>query len=156
MHQHQVNLLGFQALEAALDGKARVCGAEVETRLAFFELLTDLADDHPVIALAAQQWAEALFAAAVGGGGVDQVDAQVTGLGQQLAGLVVVGDGKAVGVFDSLITPQLDCTQAQWRDAQTGAAQGAVQIVESRQAHGSSCSQTGRAIGGRGSSGRVV
>jgi hypothetical protein len=68
-----------------------VRGAEVEARLAVVEFFTDLADDHPFVALAAQQRAQAFFAAAIGRRGVDQVDAQLAGLGEQQAGFVIGG-----------------------------------------------------------------
>ncbi|MCY1459109.1 hypothetical protein D9M71_765530 [compost metagenome] len=113
MHQHQVDVVGLQALEAAFDGKTRVSGAEVEARLAAVELFAHLADNHPLFALATQQWAETFFASAVGGCGVDQVDAQLARLLEQHARLVIVGDGKAVGVLDPLVAAQLDRAQAQ-------------------------------------------
>ena len=53
VHQQQVDEVGLQALEAALHGEAGVCRGEVEARLAVFELFADLADDHPLLALAA-------------------------------------------------------------------------------------------------------
>jgi hypothetical protein len=60
-----------------------VRGAEVVTRQAVVEFFADLADNHPVVALAAQR-AQAFFAAAIGRRGVDQVDAQLAGLGSSM------------------------------------------------------------------------
>ncbi|MDT4835731.1 hypothetical protein FQZ97_694050 [compost metagenome] len=54
MHQHQVDEVGFQAFQASFDGEARVFGAEVEAGNAAVEFLAHLADDHPVLTLAAQ------------------------------------------------------------------------------------------------------
>ncbi len=130
MHQHQLDAVGFQALQAALYRTAGVGGAEIEVRLAIVEFFANLADDHPFIALAAQQRAQALFAAAVGRGGVDQVDTQLAGLGQQQAGFVIAGDGEAGGVLHALVAPQLDRAQAQRRNLEAGAAQGAMEVVQ--------------------------
>ena len=57
----QVDAVGLQALEAALHRQAGVRRGEVEARLAVVELLAGLADDHPGIALAAQQRAGLLL-----------------------------------------------------------------------------------------------
>ncbi|MNI34703.1 hypothetical protein D3C73_887010 [compost metagenome] len=153
VHQHQVDEIGFQALQAALHGKSGMRCTEIVVRLAVGKLFTDFADDHPVLALAAQQRPEALFAAAIGRRRVDQVDTQVARQLEQPAGVVIVGNLKAIGVFDALVTAQFDRTQAQWRNQQASAAQGAMQIVQCGYAHGSSCSQAGTPIGGFGSSG---
>src|SRR5690606_27940869 len=74
VHQHQIDMLGLQAAQAALHGKAGVLRREIEARLAVLELLAHLADDHPLLALAAQQRTQALLAAPVGRRGIDQVD----------------------------------------------------------------------------------
>ena len=76
------------------------------------------------------------------------------GLGQQLAGGGVIGNGKAVGVLHALVAAQLDCAQPQRRNQQLGGAQRAVQVVQAVQwMHQNSSSQAGAAMAGRGSSG---
>ncbi len=117
MHQHQLDAVGTQTLEAALHREARVGGRKVETRLAVLELLANLADDHPILALSGQQRAEPFLADAVGRRGVDQVDTEFAGQGQQLASLGVVWDGKTVGILHPLIAAQLHRAQPQWRNA---------------------------------------
>jgi len=95
---------------------------EIELRLTVDELLADLADHHPMVALAQQQRAQALFADAVGGGGIDQVDAEIPRQIEQVTRLCIVGNAKAAGVLHALITAQLDRAQSQWRYIQAGAA----------------------------------
>src|SRR5690606_14561117 len=146
MHQHQVDDVGFQPAQAALHRKARVRRREVEARGSVLELLADLADDHPVLPGAAQQRAEALLADAVGRRGVDQVDAQLTGLGEQGAGGRVIRDREAVGILHALVATELDGAEAQRRDQQAGVAERAMQVVQP--AHGSF--QGAWATGGRG------
>ena len=105
---------------------------EVMARQAVGKLFTDLADDYPVLPLAAQQRAEAVLvpapAATVGRGGVDQVDAQFACLPEQHARGIVIGNLKTVGVFHPLVAAQFDRAQAQRRDRQAGAAQWAVEV----------------------------
>ena len=153
VHQQQLDVLALQALEAALDREAGMGRAEIEQRLAADEFLADLADDHPLVALAAQQRAEALLAGAVGRRGVDQVDAQLAGLLQQCSRGGVIGNGEAVGVFHALVAAQLDRAQPQWRYAQAGGAQRPVPVMQGGGAHGSRVSQAGWATAGRGSGG---
>ena len=74
-------------------------------RLASVVLFTDFTGDYPMLALPPQQRAEARFTGAVGWRGVDQVNAQVMSLRQQVARRGITGDGKAVGVLHPLVTP---------------------------------------------------
>jgi len=134
VHQHQVDAVGAQAREAAVHREARVGGGEIEARLAVVELLADLADDHPVVALAGQQRPQAFLADAVGRCGVDQVDAQLASERQQSARLRVVGNGEAAGVFHALVAAQLDRAEAQRGDRQPGAAERPMQVMQ-RRAH---------------------
>ncbi|MNZ93213.1 hypothetical protein D3C78_1122710 [compost metagenome] len=113
VHQHQVDEVGFQALQAAFHRHSSVCGAEIVTGLAVGKLLADLADNHPILTLTAQQRAEAFFAATIGRGGVDQVDAQVAGEFEQPACFIVIGNLKAVGVLHPLVAAQFHGAQAQ-------------------------------------------
>ena len=53
MHQDQFNMLGFQALEAAFYRQPGMGRREVEERGTVDELFTNLADDHPMLALTA-------------------------------------------------------------------------------------------------------
>lgn len=124
---------------------------EIEVRSPLLELLTGLADDHPLITLATQQRAEALLADTVGRRGIDQIDAQLSRLSQQGQCLCIVGNGEAVGVLDALITTELDRAQAQRRNLKTSGAQRTMQIVQ--RGHGSNVSHTGWPSGGRGSAG---
>jgi len=140
----------MRSVRRRFDRKARVRGGKVEARLAVLELLADLADDHPILALSRQQRAEPFLADAIGRRGVDQVDAQFAGQGQQFASLGIVGDGEAAGVLHALVATQLDRAQTQRRNAQACAAQRAVQVMQ-RRVHGSSPSQNGPVSGGRGS-----
>ncbi|MCY1428009.1 hypothetical protein D9M71_438790 [compost metagenome] len=156
MHQHQFDAVGFQAAQAALHRAAGVGGAEIEVRLAVVEFFANLADDHPFVTLAAQQRAQALFAAAIGRRGVDQVDAHITREFEQHARFVIIGDLETVRVFHPLIAAEFYRAQAQGRHQQAGAAQGPMQVVQSGLAHGSSCSQAGTPIGGFGSAGNAL
>ena len=122
VHQHQVEIVGAQALQAAFDAAAHVRGAEIEKGFAVHELLADLRADHPVLTVR-QQLAEALFAAAIGGRSVDEVDAQLARQGQQLAYLLIIGQVKAGGIFDALIAADLDRAEAKAGDLHAGAAQ---------------------------------
>src|SRR5690606_28656735 len=98
--------------KAAFYREARMLGGKVETGLTVLELLANLADDHPFIALAGQQWAQAFFADAIGRRSVDQIDAKFASQRQQLPGLLVVGNGEAIGVLHALVSAQLDGAQA--------------------------------------------
>lgn len=98
-------------------------------RLAVDEFFADLADDDPLIALALQQRAQALFADAIGRGGVDQVDAKVLRQPDQLPRLRIVWNAKPIGILDALIAAQFDGAQPQWRNHQAGAAERTVQVV---------------------------
>ncbi|MNZ74984.1 hypothetical protein D3C78_934520 [compost metagenome] len=113
VHQHQVDEVRFQTLQAALYRHARVCRTEVMTGLAVGKLFTHLADNHPILTLTAQQRAEAFFAATIGRGRVDQVDAQVAGKLEQHARFIVIGNPEAVGVFHALVAAQFHRAQAQ-------------------------------------------
>ncbi|MCY1365479.1 hypothetical protein D9M69_523250 [compost metagenome] len=113
VHQHQVDEVGFQALQTAFHRHTSVRGAEIVTGLAVGKLLADLADNHPILTLTAQQRAEAFFAATIGRGGVDQVDAQVAGEFEQPACFIVIGNLKAVGVLHPLVAAQFHGAQAQ-------------------------------------------
>ena len=130
-------------------------GAEVMAGLAVDEFFTDLADDHPFMTLPAQQRPEAFLTAAIGRRGVDQVDPQVARELEQHACFVIIRDLKTTGVFHPLVTAQLDGAQPQRGHRQAGTAQRAMQVVQGRLAHGSSCSQGVWPSGGRGSSGRA-
>ncbi|MNP26229.1 hypothetical protein D3C76_1190730 [compost metagenome] len=156
VHQHQVDEVSLKALQAAFDRKTGVRGAEVVTGQAVGKLFADLADDHPILTLTTQQRAKALFAAAIGRRGVDQVDSQVARELEQHPRFIVVGDLEAIGVLHPLIAAEFYRAQAQGRYQQAGAAQGTMQVVQSRLAHGSNCSQAGMAIGGLGSGGKAV
>src|SRR5690606_2430799 len=71
------------------------------------------------------QDADPRLAGAVGGGGVQQVDTEIPGLGQEIAGLPVVGDGEARRVLDPLVAAELDGAAAEHADRRAGLADGA-------------------------------
>src|SRR5690554_8221784 len=76
MYQYGLDMVGVQAFEAALDGKAGVPCTEIECRAAFSELLAYLADNHPVLALALEQLAQPFFTDAVGRCSVQQIESR--------------------------------------------------------------------------------
>ena len=117
MNQYAIQVIGVESFQAALHGAANVFRGEIE--MAFttvvIKLFADLGDNDPVLA-PAHQLAETSFAVAVGGSGVDQVDAQVPGLGQQLGYRVVIRDGETIGVFHPLVAADFHRAQAECAD----------------------------------------
>ena len=82
-------MVGGEPREGALDASKRVVGAEVEARLVAVELLARLGGDGPCVSLPGEGRAEARFARAVGGGGVEQVDAEGLGHREEVGDVVV-------------------------------------------------------------------
>ncbi|MNL00274.1 hypothetical protein D3C87_1207020 [compost metagenome] len=130
--------------------------AEIVTGLTVGKFFADLADNHPILTLAAQQRAKALFAATVGRSGVDQVDAQIAREFEQHPRFIIIRDLETVGVLHPLIATEFYRAQAQRRNQQAGAAQGTMQVVQRWLAHGNNFSQAGTPIGGFGSGGSAV
>ncbi|MNR49578.1 hypothetical protein D3C85_1689730 [compost metagenome] len=54
MHQHQVNKIRFQTLQAAFHRESGMRRTEIVSGLTVGKLFADLADDYPVLTLAAQ------------------------------------------------------------------------------------------------------
>ena len=123
MHQHDVQHFGPQPAQAALHRPARVLGRKVEPRLAIGKLLPHFAAEQPVLPLPGQQASQALFTAAVGGRGIQQVDAQLAGRVQQASRAAIVRQGIGGGVFHPLVAAQLYRAQAQGANLQVGFAQ---------------------------------
>src|SRR3546814_20268640 len=86
--QQHVDMIGVEPAEAALQAAGEVVGREPVGGDAVLELLSHLADDHPAVALAAQQPAETLLAAAIGRGGVERSE-------ERRAGRDWVGTGRS-------------------------------------------------------------
>src|SRR5574344_56048 len=149
MHQYRLDMVGIEPLQAAFDGETGVFGAEVKCRLAVDKVLAHLADDDPVLALAFKQAAQPLFADAVGGGGIQQVDTQTPCQRQQFQGAFIVRQVKTGRIFYALVATQLDRTQSQRRYQRAVIAKAAIKIVQGD--HVNRCSQGARPIGGRGS-----
>lgn len=122
--EHDVEIVGAQALQAALDAVADMLGAEVERRHALIEFFPYFGTDNPALALL-QQFAEAFFAVAIGGGGVDQVHAGLSAQVQEVLHAGVIGQFKIAGVFDAFVAANFHGAQAKAGDLHTGLAEGA-------------------------------
>ena len=88
---------------------------EVAVAAVIKEFLSHLGDDNPVLAVP-EQLPQSFFTAAVGRCGVDQVQAQVPGLGDQIDHCRVIGNGKGTGVFYALVAADFHRAQTEGAD----------------------------------------
>src|SRR5690625_6892893 len=76
VYQHQVQIVTAQAPQAPLDTGAHMFRGKIEAGLARFELLPGLGADNPILLAALQEFSQTGFAAAVSGGGIDEVNSR--------------------------------------------------------------------------------
>src|SRR5690606_35709212 len=146
MHQHDIDPVRVQPTEAALDTHAHMTGREVETALAArrVEFLADLGADHPALALAGEQAAEARLAVAIGRRRVDEIDAEIRRQRQQAGGLGVARQAERLGIFDRAVAAELDGAEPERADLQAGRSERP-QLQSNNLSHGASA-KPGRAM----------
>jgi hypothetical protein len=131
VQQHQVEAVGPEPAERSLDRRDHAGLGEVERRSLPVERLADLGGHDEVVAVRLEEGAEALLAHAVRGGGVDEVHAQVAGVGQESGGLVVGGEVERRGVLEPGGAAELDRAERDRADVEPGGAEGAGGHAES-------------------------
>ena len=77
MNQHDVEIVGFHIAHAAFDTPAGVLGTKVEKGFSGGKFFTDFRANNPLITVA-QKPAYSLFATAIGGRCVEEVNAVFT------------------------------------------------------------------------------
>src|SRR5436190_24246442 len=114
MHQHAVDEIGAQALQAARDAHAGMLGGEEIFRVAVVKFLAGLGDMKELFATRAHELAEPLFRGAVGGSRVENIDAAGMREIEQTLDIPIGGKRKAAaaGIFDLLVASELDRAKA--------------------------------------------